>query len=480
MMDGESFEDGSWRGQHIEYVPLDLLVLWSENPRDPMGPDADNRQIIENALRGTNAKTVWKLERFAKGMGEEYDCSELPTVVYDEETGKYVVYDGNRRVAIALAKRLNIEGLGPQLPLFPRDVMPCNVCERDVALKHVLRKHGSSGTWSAYHRDVFACKYMGEKPSVLVRLQDLIDAIDEYPDLNQRYVADDILNEKHLRQFGLDPSLSDYGVPEDLLKELVGKIATGVKNGSLGTRAKRNDPAGYLGQHFLDEIRQARSIHKTVGTEQLELPGLDAPYTFLDNSISEEGDSNSLDTLCGECGELGDKLVSNEDEGANLDGNAQSGSAFVPRRTRGTQSKQFPVFGGPLSLKPGNENNIYRTLEEFWLLGESGKLKGGDGYIFVFRLGLRVLVETAAKVCDSKSLSDYLKRYQSDAWEVVKSRPDAKDLRTFMSNAGVGGKCNLEKLLHTGAHNYESSGSRDQALSLSVIVGALLTQSCGK
>lgn len=28
--------------------------------------------------------------------------------------------------------------------------------------------------------------------------------------------------------------------------------------------------------------------------------------------------------------------------------------------------KEQPAFGGPLSLKAGNVNNLYRTLEEYW------------------------------------------------------------------------------------------------------------------
>lgn len=30
---------GPWEGQQVEYIPLDDLVLWTENPRDPLDGD---------------------------------------------------------------------------------------------------------------------------------------------------------------------------------------------------------------------------------------------------------------------------------------------------------------------------------------------------------------------------------------------------------------------------------------------------------
>ena len=37
---------GPWEGQQVEYIPLDDLVLWTENPRDPLDGDYTNDDVI--------------------------------------------------------------------------------------------------------------------------------------------------------------------------------------------------------------------------------------------------------------------------------------------------------------------------------------------------------------------------------------------------------------------------------------------------
>lgn len=36
---------GPWEGQQVEYIPLDDLVLWTENPRDPLDGDYTNDDV---------------------------------------------------------------------------------------------------------------------------------------------------------------------------------------------------------------------------------------------------------------------------------------------------------------------------------------------------------------------------------------------------------------------------------------------------
>lgn len=40
---------GPWEGQQVEYIPLDDLVLWTENPRDPLDGDYTNDDVIRRA-----------------------------------------------------------------------------------------------------------------------------------------------------------------------------------------------------------------------------------------------------------------------------------------------------------------------------------------------------------------------------------------------------------------------------------------------
>lgn len=46
---------GPWEGQQVEYIPLDDLVLWTENPRDPL--DAITRTTMSSVAQPTDATT---------------------------------------------------------------------------------------------------------------------------------------------------------------------------------------------------------------------------------------------------------------------------------------------------------------------------------------------------------------------------------------------------------------------------------------
>lgn len=70
---------GPWEGQQVEYIPLDDLVLWTENPRDPLDGDYTNDDVIRRATDGRNDKQ-WQLSKLSKEMGDRFDLSELPTV----------------------------------------------------------------------------------------------------------------------------------------------------------------------------------------------------------------------------------------------------------------------------------------------------------------------------------------------------------------------------------------------------------------
>ena len=82
--------------QRVEILRLEDLVLWTENPRDPIDKDASDQDIVDRALLDKSAK--WTLPKLAREMGEYYDFSELPTVVFHGD--KPIVYDGNRRIIL--------------------------------------------------------------------------------------------------------------------------------------------------------------------------------------------------------------------------------------------------------------------------------------------------------------------------------------------------------------------------------------------
>lgn len=95
-------KNDSLENQKIRDIPLDSLILWTENPRDPMPGAQTNEEIIRHAL---DNESTWRLRRLSKEMGEEFDKSELPTVVKKPGTAHYIVFDGNRRVILAMLRR---------------------------------------------------------------------------------------------------------------------------------------------------------------------------------------------------------------------------------------------------------------------------------------------------------------------------------------------------------------------------------------
>ena len=86
--------------QEIKNIALTDLVLWTENPRDPIDPKATDQQVVRRAV--VDAGSKWNLKKLAKEMGSYYDLSELPTVVYHGKTP--IVYDGNRRIVLGKIK----------------------------------------------------------------------------------------------------------------------------------------------------------------------------------------------------------------------------------------------------------------------------------------------------------------------------------------------------------------------------------------
>lgn len=173
---------GPWEGQQVEYIPLDDLVLWTENPRDPLDGDYTNDDVIRRATDGRNDKQ-WQLSKLSKEMGDRFDLSELPTVCRIDDGPKYRVYDGNRRVILAMLRKAGLTTEGQQQlvpPDFP-DPIPCNVCDEETALENVERKHRGNGSWKQYERDRFMFDYRGGPKTVLIRLEELIKAVTKWP-----------------------------------------------------------------------------------------------------------------------------------------------------------------------------------------------------------------------------------------------------------------------------------------------------------
>jgi len=410
-------------GQEVRSLKLEDLVLWTENPRDSIDETATDQDIVNRALADERSK--WNLPKLAKEMGNHYDYSELPTVVFHGK--KPVVYDGNRRIILGKIKHklVSVDGFDTaSIPSFPNEI-PCNVCSKDIALQNVYRKHADSGSWLPLERDVFLNKHMKKEKTPFLIMEESTGIISANPHLNQRFVKEEIFREDILTKLGISFSgekiLSKHSPAET--QAILDDISKKVKEKEISTRKNR-------GQVL--EVLEPSS-----------------------QQIIEEHKRHKL-----------------------RDVNVKAESAVIVGTTKQKQSKRIRtkatgIFGGQLYLRIGGASNLYRDIYDLHTYYTDNKNSLSDTFPTLIRMALRLLCETAAKDC-KQDMDKYIKaRFQN-----AKGTLD-QDAKTTLSNNNVTEK-SIIQLLHTGAHDYTASANMDQTLAVSIIVGAILTDSHGK
>jgi hypothetical protein len=300
--------------QKVEYINIKELVLWTENPRDPIDPNATDQDVVDRALDDKLSK--WTLAKLAKEMGDYYDFSELPTVVYHGK--KPVVYDGNRRIILGKIKNgfaTIPEGTTIELPDFPEDI-PCNVCTPKVALNNVLRKHSDSGSWLPLERDMFLYKFMGKEKSPFLVLEEDTRIVSSNPHLNKRFVKEEIFREDILNSMGFT-----------------------IKNGKLNS-VHSDDQARTILTDISDKIR--------------------------DNKIStRENRGKVIEVL----EPVSQRLIDENKSKKSHRSKVKFGPKVKPaelKLTRRKQRKDKALFGGKLFLQIGEVSNLYRDIEDLY------------------------------------------------------------------------------------------------------------------
>ena len=417
--------------QTIVNIPIKDLVLWTENPRDPIDESATDQEVVERAY--TDPRGKWNLHKFVLTMGNFYDYSELPTVVY--KNGKPVVYDGNRRIALAKIKLgyvNHLQTMDLDIPDFP-ETMPCAVCSEETAIQRILRKHSLTGSWDELEREKFERKYFPQTPkSPFLLVEEALGVVSANDELNQNFVKKEIFTESNLNALGFS---IDKGVlyskhsDEDNLK-IFNNIVEKIRNKNLSTRNSR-------GQVF----------------------------EVLDTNIKQliEADKNKQPHLI-EPAEKSKPVLP---------------SKPIPRFTKRTTPKNDEIiFGEKLSLKTGPVNNLYRDIVElflFWKNRQSSQLHLSETFPALIRMSLRLLTETAAKDIDSKwEISNYISTYFEQAKTSL-----SKDQKTTLSSLISGEARKIIQLLQTGAHNYQAACNMDQTMILSILVAKMLKISHG-
>lgn len=404
--------------QKIQEILIKDLVLWTENPRDPMNENATDQDVVDKAFENNKAK--WNLSKLAKQMGVRYDFSELPTVVYHGK--KPIVYDGNRRVVLGKVK-LGLVTIPKEIkyniPSYP-DSIPCNVCSKKIALEHVLRKHGNSGSWSQLDQDIFLHKFMGKEKSTFLILEEDTGVISKNPKLNQRFVKEEIFKNETLNALGFS-----------------------IQNGSLHTVHTKDE-----GYEILNDIAK-KVTDNVISTRKSRGKVIEILEPSNQKKISRNKAKKShLSKIT---------FRSNEDN-----------EPKTQRQTARTRKRKTEIFGGKLFLTLGETSNIYRDIEDLYKFYITRKDSLSDSFPGIIRMALRLLCESAAKDNNSK-FGKYLKQYFSQAKKNLSS-----DIRTTLSNQNVS-EDSIVQLLQTGAHNYQSSANFDQTIAMSIIIGEILS-----
>ncbi len=403
--------------QEVKYIKIKDLVLWTENPRDPIDPNATDQDIVNKAFDDKFSK--WSLDKLAVAMGDHYDFSELPTVVYEGK--KPIVYDGNRRIILGKIKFGYVNpptDIDVVIPDFPEEI-PCNICAKKIALENVYRKHSDTGSWDPLERDIFLHKFMGRAKSALLVLEEDTEIISANPHLNQRFVKEEIFTEENLKALGFaiqDGRLHTIHSDEEATT-ILADISQKVANKAITTRKNRGK---------VREVLDTSSQQIIARNKNKELQ----PYTA---NFTISGSRNRK-----------------------------------PRRARRTQKNQNEIFGGDLYLRMGSVNNIYRDIVDLYQFYIDNMFKLSPSFASLVRMSLRLLCEAAAND-ESKALAEYIEGNFDEAKKTL-----SQDIKTTLAAQNVK-KETLVQLLHTGAHNYQSSTNIDQTTAISIMVGMIIT-----
>ncbi len=410
--------------QEIKIIPVSDLHLWTENPRDPIDLEMNDLEIIKRAIKDDRKK--WNLTNLIKEMGGHYDFSELPTVVYENK--KYILYDGNRRIAIIKYLQnpewdSQIEG--KLIPSSSEDFknlseVPCNVCDKKTALKNIERKHIFNGSWKQLERDYFTYKHLEKGKSLFIKFEEATGLISANPNLNENIMKNNILTDNKLKDIGFsfddqDNLVSVYD--EKTAREILDKIVELKKEGIIGSRG---DDKYQIKIHLDRDLKFKGKIKK-----------FDKDSSNLVNYLRDKKD-----------------LVSE-------------------KKTRRQNAIKNVFFGGELHLKKSITNDLYLDILELYKFYCKNKNRLSSTFPNLIRMSLRLLIDSA-----KKTQKDDLDVYIKSNFVSAKTKLNKDQKTTIDSNNVKEG--NLASLLHIGAHNYSTSSNLEQTIAISIIIGEML------
>jgi len=415
--------------QKILNIPIKNLHLWTENPRDPIDAKKTDEEIIDRIIQDLDNK--WNIQKLVQKMGEYYDYSELPTVV--TKNGKYIVYDGNRRVALLKiiqddSKYPKYVGqlfreLEPKL-LREQTTLPCNVCDENTAVTSIERKHIDNGSWGELERDYFLLNFKKKPKSIFVAINDQTGFVKGNKTLNKRFVKEEVLNEKNLEDIGIDfkegKLYSKYS--DEQLVKIFEATQNALQRGDISTRNNR----GKL---------------KTVINKDKSIDGI---LKNPEKNVFEEISINKK----------------------------QAEKLTKPQKTPATKKKDV-LFGKVLELEEGSVNDLYLAIDKIYKKG-----RDDENILLIVGMSLRLILDIAARVYYNK---------QGDTTNAEKENPYKNFIKLFQkeykdkkivnylstTSDFLNKNFEFEALLSKYAHG-NISVSKQDVLNMSYVAGDIL------
>ena len=350
-------DDWGIMSQVVREIPLAKLHLWTENPRDPIDMGASDEDVIRRAI--DNQSGNWNLDKMLVDIGGLYYFNELPTVV-ELKHDEYVVYDGNRRVAVLkciqdqnlyMAATSKLPTFVAPEALLQQTVLPCNVCDVETALDIVEKYHRGSGKWGKLQYEYFLHTHRGGQKGRLMLLDEATGGlVSENPNLNQEYVQQRLLTDRNLESIGFSVIDGELVTNHDSDEEAVGILED-------------------IGRVMDQKLTNAR---KNPGQLRAALEEMD-PEKYRDvKPFSSEGRSRTVRPIARNSG--------------------RSSVKKVPIRRKGSG----PLFGETIRPRGDQSNLIYAGIEHIY--SEYKKDVNGRAYLLpILGFSLRLFLETVAR-----------------------------------------------------------------------------------
>ena len=432
------------------------LILWDQNPRFPEEYFRKTEtELIDFLLTKKGEKE--KLLELAKSIIDNInEITPWERLIVYKRKNDHIVLEGNRRLmvyklllnpeltTIAKAKEFFNEAKS-KVKINKNFSLECLVTtDKDKGLKYVELKHLESGykSWGEPERNNFKRRRGGADEKLIIKTE--IDAIVKRLDFPQE-LKDMILGKGYVTTFyrviaenaakdffgyeadGEQLKIRDKNFEEKLKVIIWDLLKKKDKNGNkLDSRAlnKKDDVTKYLASIKNNDFKRVKKETKESETKEETLFG-------------EKNTSIKIGTL--------------------------SANKKTPR----TQKILNELFGGTLTLKKGDTNNIYRDIMDLYTYYLNNKDRLSPSFPSLIRMALRLLVESATK--ENESISNYIDNNYESAKKTL-----TKNQKTTLSNNAIEGKKTLKKLMQSGAHNYTNSANFEQTIAMSIIIGAML------